>query len=37
LERELLVQAERLVGRRDAVLVIDDTVIAKKGAHSYPI
>src|SRR5262245_22496079 len=30
-EAELLVQAERLIGGRDAVLVIDDTVLAKKG------
>ena len=33
-ETELLVQADRLVGGRDAVLVIDDTAIPKKGAHS---
>jgi SRSO17 transposase len=33
-ETELLVQADRLVGGRDAVLVIDDTAIAKKGTHS---
>src|SRR5262247_937607 len=33
-ETELLVQADRLVGGSDAVLVIDDTAIAKKGAHS---
>ena len=30
-ETELLVQADRLVGGRDAVLVIDDTAIPKKG------
>jgi hypothetical protein len=29
-ETELLVQADRLVGGSDAVLVIDDTAIAKK-------
>ena len=37
LERELLVQADRLVGGSDAVLVIDDTAIAKKGAHSVGV
>src|SRR6201993_2815963 len=37
LERELLVQADRLVGGRDAVLVIDDTAIAKKGTHSVGV
>src|SRR3974377_2252405 len=30
-ETELLVQADRLVGGNDAVLVIDDTAISKKG------
>jgi SRSO17 transposase len=34
LETELFVQADRLVGGRDAVLVIDDTAIPKKGTHS---
>jgi SRSO17 transposase len=34
LEAELLVQADRLVGGSDAVLVIDDTAIPKKGTHS---
>src|SRR5262249_4994892 len=33
-ETELLVQADRLVGGSDAVLVIDDTAIVKKGTHS---
>jgi SRSO17 transposase len=33
-ETELLVQADRLVGGGDAVLVIDDTAIPKKGSHS---
>jgi DDE superfamily endonuclease len=33
-ETELLVQADKLVGGSDAVLVIDDTAIAKKGTHS---
>jgi SRSO17 transposase len=37
LERELLVQADRLVGGSDAVLVIDDTVIAKKGTYSVGV
>jgi SRSO17 transposase len=34
LETELLVQADKLVGGSDAVLVIDDTAIPKKGEHS---
>jgi SRSO17 transposase len=33
-ETELLVQADKLVGGSDAVLVIDDTAISKKGTHS---
>jgi len=37
LERELLVQADRLVGGSDAVLVIDDTAIPKKGRHSVGV
>jgi SRSO17 transposase len=36
-ETELLVQADRLVGGRDAVLVIDDTAIPKKGSHSVSL
>jgi SRSO17 transposase len=36
-ETELLVQADRLVGGRDAVLVVDDTAIAKKGTHSVGV
>ena len=36
-EMELLVQADRLVGGSDAVLVIDDTAIAKKGTHSVGV
>ena len=34
LETELLIQADRLVGGSDAVLVIDDTAVPKKGTHS---
>src|SRR5262245_17343724 len=34
MEIELLVQADKLVGGTDAMLVIDDTAIAKKGTHS---
>ena len=33
LEKELLVQADKLVGGSDAVLVIDDTAVPKKGKH----
>jgi hypothetical protein len=34
LEAELLVQADRLVGGKDAVLVSDDTAMPKKGDRS---
>jgi SRSO17 transposase len=37
LERELLIQADRLVGGSDAVLVIDDTAVPKKGEHSVGV
>jgi len=37
LERELLVQADGLVGGADAVLVIDDTALPKKGKQSVGV
>src|SRR5258705_932816 len=36
-ETELLVQADRLGGGSDAMLVIDDTAIPKKGTHSVGV
>src|SRR5674476_202390 len=37
LEAELLVQADRLVGGKDAVLVVDDTAMPKKGDRSVGV
>ena len=37
LERELAIQADRLVGGSDAFLVIDDTALPKKGTHSVGV
>jgi SRSO17 transposase len=37
LEVELLAQANRLVGGPDAILVIDDTALPKKGTHSVGV
>ena len=37
LEAELLAQGNRLVGGPDAVLVIDDTALLKKGSHSVGV
>ena len=37
LETELLIQADRLVGGKDAMLVIDDTSMPKKGDRSVGV
>jgi len=37
LEAELLAQANRLVGGPDAILVVDDTALLKKGTHSVGV
>jgi SRSO17 transposase len=37
LERELTVQADRLVGSADSYLVVDDTALPKKGDHSVGV
>ena len=37
LERELAIQAHRLLGGADAFLVIDDTTLPKKGTHSVGV
>ena len=37
LEEELAIQADRMVGGTDAVLVIDDTALPKKGKHSVGV
>src|SRR5262249_14226269 len=34
LEEELAIQADKLIGGASAVLVVDDTALAKKGSHS---
>jgi SRSO17 transposase len=37
LEEELVVQADKLIGGPQAILVIDDTALPKKGSHSVGV
>jgi SRSO17 transposase len=37
LERELAIQADKLIGGADAFLIIDDTALPKKGTHSVGV
>jgi len=37
LEEELAIQADKLIGGASAVLVVDDTALAKKGSHSVGV
>ena len=37
LEEELAIQADRLIGGANAVLVVDDTALPKKGSHSVGV
>jgi SRSO17 transposase len=37
LEAERLIQADRLVGGQDAMLVLDDTALPDKGSHSVGV